>query len=309
MSDPWLSVLMPIHKGAATLPDTLASLFGQRDGVEVIAVVQDGSDGSRDLLLRAGVTVIDAPDSQSWMENTNIALSAARAPLVTMLHQDDLWRPGRAEALRQMAEAHPNAALYLHAADYVDATGARVGRAAPPFGRKARLIDGQEALRHLLVQNTVALPAAMFRRDTALKLGALDPDLWYTADWDLWLRLAQAGPIAWDPRALAAFRIHGGSLTLTGSRDAQGFRAQLAAPVARHLKALPEDVANRVGRLADLSNALNAALAGRFHDQQGAGLGRIALRLLALGPTGWHAFLRDTNILGRVLPRLKLKTN
>lgn len=64
MTTPWLSVLMPIYKGAATLPRTLASLEGQGLGIEMIAVVQDGTDGSRAMLQAVpGLRIIDAPDS------------------------------------------------------------------------------------------------------------------------------------------------------------------------------------------------------------------------------------------------------
>lgn len=177
---------------------------------------------------------------------------------------------------------------------------------APPFGPKPRLIEGIEALKHLLVQNTVALPSVMFRRDDALRDGGLDATLWYTADWDLWLRLMRSGPVAWEPTPQVAFRIHAGSLTLTGSRDGAGFRQQLETPVARHLSALPQQDMQRIGRLARRSNALNAALAGAYHGQSGD-LARALGGVATLGPKGWHAFLRDTQIVHRTVPRLKLK--
>jgi hypothetical protein len=307
---PWLSVLMPVYNGAVTIPATLASIENHGPGIEVIAVDQASRDGSRDLLRtwsgRLDLRIVDAPDSDSWMRNTNIALAEAKAPLVTMLHQDDLWRPGRGAALKAMAALWPEARLWLHAADYVDARGRKVGRFAPPFGPAPALLDGERALERLLVQNTVALPAAMFRRDDALALGGLDETLWYTADWDLWLRLAQLGPVAWRPDPLAAFRVHAGSLTIGGSSDTQGLRQQLAVPLERHLSALPPRTARQVGRLAALSNACNLCLAGAYHGRA-APYGRTLLGLIALGPLGWHRFLRDTNIIGRVAPRLRLK--
>jgi len=310
MSGPWLSVLMPVFNGAATLERTLDSLARQSEGIEVIAVDQASGDGSRALLqARAAdlnLTIIDASESRSWMRNTNIALKAARAPLVTMLHQDDLWRPNRADALRRMAEEQPGVRLWLHAADYIDAEDRVIGRAAPPFGPRPSVLTGADALTHLLVQNTVALPSAMFRREDALSFGGLDETLWYTADWDLWLRLARLGRVSWMPEALAAFRVHRGSLTMTGSRDGPAFREQLEIPLARHLPALPAEESARVGRIAGLSNELNAALAGAYHDN-GADLRATLLRIVALGPKGWRVFLRDTNIIGRVLPRLRLK--
>ncbi|MFV2054386.1 glycosyltransferase family 2 protein [Aliiroseovarius sp. YM-037] len=310
MTTPWLSVLMPIYNGAATLPRTLASLSGQVEGCEVIAVVQKSDDGSRSILEAhensLNLRIIDAPESESWMTNTNIALAEAKAPHVTMLHQDDLWRAGRSAALGEMAATMPDAKMWLHAAEFIDDQDRVVGRFAPPFGSKASLLPSEEALAHLLVQNTVALPAVMFRRDDALAPGGLDEDLWYTADWDLWLRLAALGPVAWNPTALAAFRIHSGSLTMTGSRNVGGFRQQLAIPVDRHITALPPEKARKVGHLAKISNDLNVCLAGAYHGHR-VGLWPLGLQILRLGPIGWYRFFRDTNIVGRVLPRLRLR--
>lgn len=305
MTDPWLSVLMPIYNGAATLGRTLSSLQGQGAGIEIIAVVQSGDDGSRALLQAVpGVRIIEAPESTNWMQNTNIALRAARAPLITMLHQDDVWRTGRAAALKRAAEKP--AGLWVHGAEYIDAADRVVGHIGPPFGAKARLLESGEALRHLLVQNTIALPAAMFRREEALRAGGLDETLWYTADWDLWLRLARTGPVAWEPEARVAFRIHANSLTVTGSRNAADFAQQLEIPVARHLEVLPPSEIEGVARLAQLSNALNVALAGAYHGQ-GKSIGHVLWEILATGPIGCWRFLRDTQILRRLAPRLKMK--
>ena len=301
---------MPIYNGAATLPRTLASLSDQLDGVEVLAVVQSSEDGSRSVLEEQAQTmnlrIIDAPDSKTWMRNTNIALAEARAAHVTMLHQDDLWRPGRAVALQTMIKSMPDARLWLHAADFIDDQDRKVGRFAPPFGMNPSKLTSAEALTHLLVQNTVALPAAMFRRQDALGTGGLDESLWYTADWDLWLRLTRLGPVAWTPAALSAFRIHSKSLTMTGSRNADGFRHQLAVPVDRHIVALLPDEARKTSRLAGISNELNVCLANTYHGNR-ADIWRLGLKILRLGPFGWRRLLRDTNIIGRVLPRLKLR--
>ncbi len=305
---PWLSVVMPVFNGAATLPAALASLEGQTDGIEIIAVDQASRDESRAILEEAAtrlpLRVLDNPQGTGWCRNTNLALSRARAPLVAMLHQDDVWRPGRAALLQRMARDMPDVDLWIHGAHLIDRGGRTVGHMSPPFGAIPRTVPASEALSSLLVQNTVALPATMIRTAAALSGGGLDETLWYTADWDLWLRLARRG-VGWHPERAAAFRIHRGSLTLTGSRDAEGFRAQLAEPVARHIGQLAAPDAERVRRLAEASNAVNAALAGAYH-AGGRGLLGALSKVLALGPHRWPAFVRATQLPSRVWPRLRL---
>ncbi len=46
----------------------------------------------------------------------------------------------------------------------------------------------------LLIQNFISVPAYVFRRDAYQAVGGMDPALWYTADWDLWVKLGRFGP-------------------------------------------------------------------------------------------------------------------
>ncbi|MCK8483292.1 glycosyltransferase [Aliiroseovarius sp. S2029] len=305
---PWLSVIMPVFNGRATLNDALSSLADQCDGIEIIAVDQGSTDGSRDVLQAAQtslpIRIIDNPEGKSWTENTNIGLRAASAPLVTMLHQDDIWANGRAALLKDMSNRHQDVDIWVHGAALIDEQGRTIGQMGPPFGNARRALHCEQALSHLIVQNTIALPSVMFRRDVALHKGGLDEELWYTADWDLWLDLAENG-LVWDPACAAAFRIHASSLTMTGSRDLHAFRHQLDVPLDRHLPNLPERLATRLRRLAQASNALNVCLAG-LHHRSIHGVGRALSSFLMLGPLEWRRFFISTQIKNRLAPRLKL---
>ncbi len=306
---PWLSILLPVYNGAATLRDCLGSLTAQAAGTEVILVDQASTDGSleiaRDFEGRLNMTIISAPQNKNWMQNTNLALQYASGAFSTLLHQDDLWLPGRTDMLLDFAARYPEGKLYVHNALYIDENGRPLGRFGPPFGRSERLIPSQTALRSLLVQNTISLPAAMFATDMAREIGGLDERLWYTADWDFWLRLARRGPLAWSPETFCGFRLHSKSLTVQGSRDLEAFRRQLDIPVGRHLEAMPEPQRTRVARAARASNALNVWLAAAFHGPS-APIAPVLWAIVRLGPIGVASFLRHTRILRRVWPRLTL---
>jgi len=302
---PWLSVLVPVYNGAETLGRSLRSLQGQCEGVEIVLADQGSSDGSRAVAEAFAealpLRIIDTSGKTNWMANTNAALRVARAPHATILPQDDLWQPGRAALLRDLLKQYPQAALWCHAASYADAGDRLHGRFAPPFGNRPRLVSGGEALSALIVQNTLAMPAVMFPRAQALAAGGLDETLWYTADWDLWLRLAGAGPLAWSPERGVAFRLHGGAQTITGSRDIEDFRDQMERVRARHAPASP-----RLNRVAEASIAVNVCLAGRYHKVPGACRGTLPL-LAGLGPLGLWRYLRASRLVARVLPRLRAK--
>lgn len=311
MTEPWLSVVLPVFNGASTLDRTLASLPAGDTGIEVILVDQSSSDNSR-LIAEAyhqklDLRIIPASETTNWMQNTNIGIAAARAPLVSMLHQDDLWIADRAEEMRAFIGRHPEARLWTHDTWFIDAQDRKLGRYAPSFARSEARLAGDAVLQHLLVQNTLAVPSVVFRRLDVLESGGLDEKLWYTADWDLWLRLSRMGEVAYLPEPLACFRLHQGSQTVKGSRNAADFRQQLEIPFERHITALSQERRSAVRRRAKAALELNLCLAAAYH-RQSTGWGRLVLHLLKLGPVQLGRLMRDTRIVARTLPRLRLLT-
>ncbi|MEM7269721.1 MAG: glycosyltransferase [Pseudomonadota bacterium] len=302
-----LSVIIPVYNGAKTLERALASLPKNRSEIEVIAVDQASSDNSRDILAdwatRLPIRVVDGAASKAWTTTTNLGFEAASSPHLAMLHQDDAWAPDFLDAALKSAETWPEASLWLHGGAYVDDNDRAVGVFSPPFGAPARLLPREEALNTLIVQNTTSLPSAIFRRDAALAGGGLDPALWYTADWDLWLRLAKLGPVGWNPAKISNFRLHKGSQTMQGSRNAADFAEQLEEPLRRHGADCtnPERLA-----LAKASNRMNVALASTYHGER-VKWGAILFSLVKLGPLGLILFLRYTRLPQRIWPRLRLR--
>ena len=168
------------------------------------------------------------------------------------------------------------------------------------------MLDKTFILERLLVQNFISVLAPVFRRDAWLATGGVDPSLWYTADWDLWLKLVGAGPVIYHADITTGFRIHGASLTVTGSRDADDFRAQMRTVLDRHLGELPSKSRRRVEAAARASINVNVSLAnaagGRWQT-----LGGASWDVLRLGPAGIVRFVRDTRLKDRLLPRLRAK--
>jgi hypothetical protein len=142
-------------------------------------------------------------------------------------------------------------------------------------------------LERLLVQNFVSIPAPVFSREAWLRVGGLDELLWYTADWDVWIKLASTGPVIYHDQVTTAFRVHGSSLTVTGSRNVDEFRSQMELVLDRHLSGLPEPIRRSVGPRAKASININVSL--------------------ALGPAGMVSYLRDSRLKERVVSRLRAK--
>ncbi len=305
---PWLSVIVPVHGGARWLGPTLASVAAQApEGVELLLYnsLEDGGAAravADRFAGRINLTWQDMPQIPSWTAKINLGARAARAPHVVMLHQDDLWLPGHLAAVRAALAACPEAAMQIAPSRFAGPDGRMLSRWRLPFapGR----YPPRALAPVLLVQNSIAIPSPVFRREAWAAAGGLDEALWYTPDWDLYLKLAEAGVVYVRPEVTTAFRIHAGSLTMTGSRDAAGFREQLESVLARHLAALaPVPPATEARARAGI--AVNCALAAAAGGDGRRSWG--AIRALAgLGPLGLMRFLHESRLIDRLLPRLRL---
>ena len=307
---PWLSVLTPCHEGARWLDATLASVARQDcDGVEIIILdSSQGQDCAEIANRHAGTLNIryeHRPEVVSWTGKTNLAAQAARAPHLAMLHQDDLWLPGRAESLRRQLATHPDAALLLSPAQIIDQNGRKLGlwRCPLPSG----VVEGDLLVERLLVQNFVALPAPVFSRDAWIAAGGLDETLWYTPDWDLWLKLAALGPVVYHAEPSTAFRIHAGSLTVSGSRDRTGFAAQMTTVVDRHIGRIPAARRGAVLKAARASVTVNDSLAAAATTGTARELARACGAVLRLSPPQALRFWRDSRIADRLWPRVRAR--
>lgn len=306
---PWLSVIVPVHEGMAFLDATLTSAAAEQpEGVEFL-IYDSGSDGGAARRIAESYTDrLDihwraTPEIRPWTAKTNLGAREARAGHICMLHQDDLWLPGHLAAVRAAIERNP-ASISIASSRFASASGQMVGDWTLPFRPGA--VAGGQFLATLIVQNSIAVPSPVIPRAAWLACGGMDEALWYTADWDLYLRLGSRNPVHVRAAPTTAFRLHGSSLTMTGSRDQAAFRDQLEIVFNRHLDAVPLALRRRAARLARASIAVNCAIAAASAGQPTRLIGAVNA-LLGLGPATLPAYFRQSRIVDRFMPRLRLR--
>ena len=309
VSPPWLTVIMPAYQGEQWINFALSSLAAEpTEGIEVLLIDGSPTPGTRDIASkytdRLRLRIVERPDLRSWHDKTNVAVNLCESTHLCWLHVDDLWFPGRAAAVRAWIQAAPAAALHLAPCAIIDKNGRRLGIWHCPLPTERELPKAL-VIERLLVQNFIGAPAPVIRKDAWLACGGLDESLWYTADWDLWLKLAAIGPVYYHDNVTTGFRIHGSSLTVTGSRNAADFRQQMQIVLDRHL-GLASDAGKHIERCARASISVNTALAAASGGER-RGLAGAACEVLRLGPAGIHRYLRDSRILERLAPRLRAR--
>lgn len=266
---PLISIIMPTYNGEKFLSQALSSVCTQGNHVDLeCIVVDDGStDGTQAIIeyfsKKLPVHVVEKTTARGWVASTNMALEKARGEFSCFLHQDDIWLPGRLNLLREYIEQFPDVDFFITAAQFIDDKGRQLGVWSPTWDGFSLKMSKNTLRNWLLIQNVLAIPAPLFRTSLAKKVGGLDESLWYTADWDFWLKLVSAGAIGYFPDKTVGFRVHQQAQTVTCSEDVEGFSRQMEMVLLRHAGDVSANDVYR--RAASFSIRVNVVLASVLH--------------------------------------------
>jgi glycosyltransferase involved in cell wall biosynthesis len=205
-----VSVVIPSHNYAQYLGAAIESTLRQRYHAVEIIVVDDGStDETPSVLTRfAGRVQVVHLDGQGVARARNAGLARASGAFVVFLDADDLLLRDGVGVLAEYLSQHPDVdAVYgrWYVCDLLVGTSALATSQIPPA----------EVFPRILLGNVVTTPSAMMVRRPALEaVGGFHPAISFTADWELWLRLARRGHrFGAVLQPVAIYRVHGNSMT------------------------------------------------------------------------------------------------
>ena len=210
---PLVSVLLPSFNAGSHLTVAVDSILAQTFTDFELLVLDDGSsDGSVEALAIADprVHVVTKPNT-GLADTLNVGLEAARGELAARMDADDIAHPERLRRQVEEFEADPDLVLL----------GTQIQR----FGDQGRLSsshfpESHHRIRRELLrgQHAMCHPSIMVRRAVALTCGGYW-DYGVAEDWDLFLRLSEAGSIANTPDVLLSYRFHDSSINAVGMLD------------------------------------------------------------------------------------------
>jgi len=205
-----ISVIIPVHNGAAYLQAALDSVFAQTHPATEVIVVDDGStDATPDILRRhAGRIVLLSQEQRGLAATRNRALDVAQGELVSFLDADDIWQADKLERQVEHLRAHPEHMVVHTAAGYIDTAGTLT----TPMAQRPGPRPNGWAYRTLLERNTIFVSSVAIRR-RALDDMRFVLDATGCEDWELWLRLAKQHQFGYVDAPLVHYRIHGSNMS------------------------------------------------------------------------------------------------
>lgn len=268
---PRWSVMIPTHDCAGYLRHALGSVLAQDPGSDVmqIEVVDDHSTSDDPAavvaeLARDRAGFFRQPRNVGHVANFNTCIARARGDLVHILHGDDAVEPGFYAAM-EGAFADPAVGAAFCRQRIMNEYGRIIGlskleRATP--GVLEGWIDTIGAGQRLQT------PAMVVRRSVYEQVGGFDPRLSYCEDWEMWVRIAAAFPVWYEPQPLAVYRMHTASSSGQKMRTGENIR-DLRRGVEINRSHLPPDRADTISRQAIVNIGLGALSRARHAFKQG----------------------------------------
>jgi len=203
-----VSVVIPTYNRCEFLLEALRSVSAQTFSHYEILVVDDGSTDQTEEAMKSLAKPISyifkAHGGAASARNCGIQAAAGR--YVAFLDSDDLWEPKFLEATVSYLDSHPDFAMVATAWKTFPHSSHR------PRVRKLRL-EG-DLFPALIQQRLIRTSAVVVQRECFDRLGLFNPELEPAEDYDMWLRLTRAYPVAFLNIPLTWARMHSGKLSI-----------------------------------------------------------------------------------------------
>ncbi len=212
-----VSVCIPVYNGEPFILETINMVLAQDyDNMEIIISDNTSSDHTVDKIKEITderVQLYQNDHNLGMGGNWNVLLDKAKGDYIIIVCADDFLLPGAIREKARILDENPDVSIVFSAAHVMSEKGSKI------FTRKKyhkdMKIDGKTMQKDLFCsKNFMCEPINnMFRASAARKTGYFDTSLWYTIDWDYWLRILNHGNAYYLKKAYSGFRVSTTSAT------------------------------------------------------------------------------------------------
>lgn len=207
---PRISIITPSFNQAPFIEETIRSVLLQNYPALDYLVIDGGSiDGTLEILRRyePWLRWISERD-RGQTDAINKGLRLAQGEILAYLNSDDTYLPGGLHTIARFFEANPAAGLAYGECRVIDEQSVVFGDLPRRLFSLRRTIERGEFLPQ---------QAVFWQRSVMDKVGLFDDTLHYAMDYEYFIRVARAFPVAYCPQPVACFRMQATSKTVSQS--------------------------------------------------------------------------------------------
>lgn len=191
-----VSLVMTAYNAAWCVTHALDSVMAQTRRPDEVIVCDDGSmDGTPDLIedrYGSDVKVLRLPHRNASATRA-IGMDQATGDWLAFMDADDAWVPDKMERQLAFIEAHPEIRLVSSDGALVSADGViRESWLSDYFDPVKEMIG--DLMPYLVERCFILVSSTMVERHAYHEVGGLDPEMVFSHDFDLWLRLLSRHP-------------------------------------------------------------------------------------------------------------------
>ncbi|MEI6563398.1 MAG: glycosyltransferase [bacterium] len=237
---PLVTILMPVHNGAAYLAEAMDSMLRQSLKNFEFLIVDDASTDNSIAIIQnfkdSRIRLIQSHERLKLSGALNLGLDNAQGQYVARMDADDISLPSRLETQARFLNDHPEIGL--------------CGTWIRYFGDSSKTVlerptRHEEIRAFTLLDTPFAHPSVMLRKNLVEQHHLrFDGSYFPTEDFELWTRALSHVQGANLPEVLLNYRVHGQSLTGSdwSAMDEQAVRVIRAQFVPLGLSPLPEEL-------------------------------------------------------------------
>lgn len=203
MSNPKITVLMPVFNCEKYLRDAIESILNQTFADFELLIINDGStDSTFDIIASYKddrIKVIHNERNLGISVSRNRGIQGAHSGLIAIMDADDKSRPERLERQYAYFKTHPECSFLGSHYVVIDDEGVERSLGRSPLYHESILF-------HLCFGNCLAHSSMMFVKDAITALGGYDETLSFAEDYDLWARAMPRYKFAVIPQPLILYR-------------------------------------------------------------------------------------------------------
>lgn len=201
MTQPLVSVIMPVYNGAAYIKKAADSVFLQEVPLELLVIDDCSTDGTREVLAsyegRKDFYYYRNQTNQGAASSRNRGIREARGRYIAFLDADDWWAEGKLKAQLELLE-RTGSVLCSTGRELMNPDGTSAGKYIP--------VKERISYRDLLSHNSINCSSVLVRREAALEYPMEHDDS--HEDYLTWLKiLKRYGPAAGINRPYLKYRL------------------------------------------------------------------------------------------------------